>query len=80
MPKVCVEEDANGKCTRLRDADVTSWFVGVAPIDNPRYVVVIMVDEGGGGSQVAAPAARYILQYLLGEVPTAIQAGDRTEY
>ena len=80
MPKVCARENVLGKCIQLRDADVTSWFVGVAPIDNPRYVVVIMVDEGGGGSQVAAPAARYIFQYLLGEEPTAIVAGDRTEY
>ncbi len=80
MPKVCVVKDADGKCIRLRDADVTSWFVGVAPIDNPQYVVAIMVEEGGGGSQVAAPAVRYVLQYLLGEVPAKIVAGDRTEY
>lgn len=80
MPKVCVEEDAQGKCLRLRDADVTSWFVGAAPIDDPKYVVVVMVEEGGGGSQVAAPAARFIFQYLLGMEPTPIVAGERTEY
>ncbi|NOY54521.1 MAG: penicillin-binding protein 2 [Actinobacteria bacterium] len=80
MPKVCAEKDVDGKCIRLRDADVTSWFVGVAPIDDPKYVVVVMVEEGGGGSQVAAPAARFIFQHLLGLEPTPIIAGERTEY
>jgi penicillin-binding protein 2 len=80
MPKVCVEKDENGSCVKLRDADVTSWFVGAAPIDDPRYIVVVMVEEGGGGSQVAAPAARYIFQHLLGLEQTPIVAGARTEY
>jgi penicillin-binding protein 2 len=80
MPKVCVQQDANGTCTKLRDADVTSWFVGAAPIDDPRYVVVVMVEEGGGGSQVAAPAARFIFQHLLNLEATPIVAGARTEY
>ncbi|HEX5694896.1 MAG TPA: penicillin-binding transpeptidase domain-containing protein, partial [Acidimicrobiia bacterium] len=46
--------------------DNHAWFVGVAPIDNPRYVVAILIDEGGSGGQVAAPVARHILQYLMG--------------
>lgn len=80
MPKVCVDKDVNGKCLRLREADVTSWFVGAAPIDDPDYVVVVMVEEGGGGSQVAAPAVRFIFQNLLGLEATPIVAGERTEY
>lgn len=36
-------------------------FVGYAPLDNPRYVVSIVVEHGGGGSAVAAPIARDIL-------------------
>lgn len=79
MPKVCVPKGSD-PCAELRKADVTSWFVGVAPIDDPQYVVAIMVEEGGGGSQVAAPAVRYVLQYLLGQTPTELIAGDRTEY
>ena len=59
--------------------DSTAWFIGVAPIDNPRWVVVVMVDEGGSGGAVAAPAARAIFQYLLGEPVTALVAGEDTE-
>ena len=59
--------------------DSTAWFIGVAPIDDPRWVVVVMVDEGGSGGAVAAPAARAIFQYLLGESVTALVAGEDTE-
>ena len=38
--------------------DNHAWFVGVAPLDNPKYVVAILIDEGGSGGQVAAPVAR----------------------
>ncbi len=59
--------------------DSTAWFIGVAPIDDPLWVVVVMVDEGGSGGAVAAPAARAIFQYLLGEPVTALEAGEDTE-
>lgn len=36
-------------------------FVGYAPIDNPRYVVSVVVEHGGGGSAVAAPIAKDLL-------------------
>jgi penicillin-binding protein 2 len=55
-----------------RDRDNTAWFVGAVPIDNPRYVVVVVVEEGGSGGRVAAPVARHIMQYLLGLEPTPI--------
>lgn len=47
-------------------------FAGVAPADNPRYVIAIMVDEpgrgveqGGAGGQSAAPLFRDIAAWLL---------------
>ena len=59
--------------------DATAWFVGVAPIDDPRWVVVVMVDEGGSGGAIAAPAVRAIFQHLLGVPRTALAPGDDTE-
>ncbi len=46
-----------------------AWFVAYAPADDPRYVVVVSVEEGGGGSQTAAPIARNILEVLFDVVP-----------
>ncbi len=36
-------------------------FVGFAPVHDPKYVVSVVVEHGGGGSAVAAPIARDIL-------------------
>ncbi len=59
--------------------DPHAWFVGVAPIDNPRYIVVVLIEEGGSGGAVAAPVARHILQYLMGNEPTPIVAGQEAD-
>lgn len=40
-------------------------FVGYAPYDNPRYAVSVLVQHGGGGSSVAAPIGRDILDKAL---------------
>ncbi len=42
-----------------------AWFAGYAPADDPRYVVVVSVEEGGGGSQTAAPIVRGIFEHLF---------------
>ncbi len=48
-----------------------AWFVAYAPADDPRYVVVVSVEEGGGGSQTAAPIVRNIMEYLFDVAPPA---------
>jgi cell division protein FtsI (penicillin-binding protein 3) len=46
-----------------------SWFVGIAPIKNPRIVVAVMVDEPGNGAHyggdVAAPVFSQVVQQSL---------------
>ena len=46
-----------------------SWFVGLAPIQNPRLVVAVMVDEPSDGKhfggQVAAPVFSQVVQQSL---------------
>ncbi len=44
----------------------TSWFVAAAPANAPKYAVVVMVEEGGFGGDVAAPIARQIYEHILG--------------
>jgi cell division protein FtsI/penicillin-binding protein 2 len=43
----------------------SAFFVGVAPVTNPQYVISVVVERGGSGGRVAAPIARQVLQYLL---------------
>ena len=45
-----------------------AWFTGIAPIDNPRVVVAVMVDEPSGvyfGGLVAAPVFKTVVEQTL---------------
>jgi cell division protein FtsI/penicillin-binding protein 2 len=52
------------KAERFRQVD-NAFFVGVAPVNRPEWVVSIVIERGGSGGRVAAPVARQVLQYLL---------------
>ena len=61
--------------------DDTSWFASFAPAKNPRFVVVVMVSQGGMGAETAAPAVRRIYEgiYGLGGKPAALPGGRPPE-
>ncbi|MFH1175704.1 MAG: penicillin-binding protein 2 [bacterium] len=40
-----------------------AWFTCFAPFNNPEIVLVILVEGGGGGSDVAVPIAKEILEF-----------------
>jgi penicillin-binding protein 2 len=42
-----------------------AWFACYAPSENPRAVVLVMLEHGGEGSGAAAPLARRILEVVL---------------
>ncbi|MAT83569.1 MAG: penicillin-binding protein 2 [Gammaproteobacteria bacterium] len=43
-----------------------AWFIAFAPADDPVIALAVLVENGGGGSAVAAPVAREVLDaYLL---------------
>lgn len=50
-----------------------SWFAAMAPADDPEYVVAAVVEEGGHGSEVAAPIVRRVLEGLLDLTPGEFQ-------
>jgi penicillin-binding protein 2 len=51
--------------SEVPDKQPHSWFVGMAPANDPRYVVVAVVEEGGHGSEVAAPIVRRIFEHAF---------------
>jgi penicillin-binding protein 2 len=44
----------------------TSWFAAMVPANDPEYVVVTMVEQGGFGAQVAAPITRHVIDRIYG--------------
>lgn len=40
-----------------------AWFTLYAPADNPEIVITVLVEEGGQGSEVAAPIAKIATDY-----------------
>ncbi|HOI82104.1 MAG: penicillin-binding protein 2 [Thermovirgaceae bacterium] len=44
--------------------DDHAWFVGYAPVENPRYVAVALVEAGLHGSSAAGPVVGELLGYL----------------
>jgi penicillin-binding protein 2 len=41
-----------------------AWFACYAPADNPKYVIVVVLENGGFGSEKAAPLARQVIDKL----------------
>lgn len=39
-----------------------AWFIAIGPIDEPRYAVAVMIENGGEGSSVGATLAGQVLQ------------------
>ena len=49
---------------RFKDHSV---FVGYAPIDEPKYIASVIIENGGSGSAVAAPIAHKVLNFAYQE-------------
>lgn len=46
-----------------------AWFIGFAPADDPQIVMAVLVENGGGGSSIAAPVVRQVMDaYLLPQI------------
>lgn len=57
-----------------------AWFGGynIVPIDGQQYVVVAFVEEGGGGSAIAAPIVEQIFAGMA-DIDVALEAGEITD-
>ena len=45
-----------------------AWIAAAAPADSPRYIVVVIVENGGSGGKIAAPIATKLLQQIFAEM------------
>jgi penicillin-binding protein 2 len=63
---------ANSKASRGEDH---AWFAAFAPVKEPQVVVVVLVERGGKGGQVAAPIAKKILNAIFFERVASVALG-----
>jgi penicillin-binding protein 2 len=58
-----------------------AWFVGIAPVENPKIAVAVIIEHGGHGGSAAAPFARDLIKQYLGidQEPEAPVSRDTSE-
>ncbi len=56
-----------------------SWYASYAPADDPKYVTVVMVEKGGHGGTVAAPATRLIYDALFNKKGGKVTGSTRSD-
>ena len=54
-----------------------AWFAGYAPADNPKIVVVAMVEHGGVGADAAAPIVMKVIEAHLGDTTSKTEVRAR---
>lgn len=50
-----------------------SWFAGMYPAENPRYVVVVLAEDGEGGGASGGPVFKEICEQLYEKLPGLLQ-------
>lgn len=68
--------DADKLKERHRDNAI---YVGFAPYEDPQIVVTVIVENSGGGSSVAAPIARQVMDYYFLANPIATASTGATQ-
>ena len=53
-----------------------AWFVGYAPVDQPRIAFAVVVEHGGHGGTSAAPIVRNVLRAFFAQAPSD-EAGNQ---
>jgi len=61
-----VDENGNLILDEQGNLPTHAWFTAFAPFDDPEIALVVFVEGGGEGSQVAVPIAEEILRYYFG--------------
>lgn len=64
--------------SQVAKKDDYALFAGYAPADNPRWAAMMIIEQGGHGGSVAAPAVRNIFATLLGAPEANVNPSDQS--
>lgn len=56
------DRDSRGRERPRKELRIDSWFIGFAPLDNPRIAFAVVVEAGGYGARTSAPIAANLLR------------------
>jgi penicillin-binding protein 2 len=75
---VALDKKSSGDSNEYKDH---AWFVAVAPAENPKIAIAVVIEHGGHGGSAAAPFARDLIkEYLgIGQPPPATDSAEDTE-
>jgi len=59
------EYEEENVSARLKD---NAMYIGYAPFDDPEISISVVIENAGGGSSNAAPAARIVMDYYFSEI------------
>ncbi|MCK5378385.1 MAG: penicillin-binding protein 2 [Acidobacteria bacterium] len=68
--------DEGSTAERPRHLQHHAWFVGWGPIEDPEFAVAVLVEHGGSGGSVAAPAAATIFRAAFRSGLKAVSDGE----
>ena len=61
-PAVALVGGKSGTAEHGAGSTPHAWFIALAPFDQPRYAVAVMVESGGEGSRVGAQLAGDVIK------------------
>ncbi len=64
LPSDFVVGGKTGTASNAPGLEPNAWFVGFGPGRDPKYVVCVVIDQGGYGAAAAAPVVAQIFNYL----------------
>lgn len=71
--KMGLDAAAKSGTAEHTDRKDDAWFAAYAPYNDPEYVCVCVVEQGGGGSDVAGPIVAKVLGALFGKDPDKLK-------
>jgi penicillin-binding protein 2 len=66
-----------GTASNQPGEEPNSWFVGFGPVNDPKYVVLCVIAQGGYGASAAAPVVARTFNYLVAHPISPVKIGSQ---